>query len=238
MANAPEFTDDEIELVLKSLPSGLSQRRQKLLPKILREWNQTELRSHLSLEPRAVTRKRIEKVQAVDEAASDLLRALDALDEIERNVIVDRIVRHEWSNSAEAKFPQVKQQLGMVHNFLSRLNSAGPSQIRKLRAHNFAAYFVLMDIAGIFEWLTDREATRQVDRAGKGGKGDFGPFWDFAKVIWPLVFHNGIYGLSSAMKNWAFAREHYDEESPLIPNIRLRHPIWRLSKPKSFKVAM
>lgn len=159
MANAPEFTDDDIELVLKSLPSGVSRRRQKLLPKILREWGQTELRSHLSLEPLAVTRKRRKKVQAVDEPASDLLRALDALDEIEWNVIVDRIVRHEWSNSAEAKFPKVKQQLGMVHNFLSRLNSAGPSQTRKLPARNFAAYFVLMDIAGIFEWLTDMEAT-------------------------------------------------------------------------------
>lgn len=129
------------------------------MPKILREWGQTELRSHLSLEPLAVTRKRRKKVQAVDEPASDLLRALDALDEIEWNVIVDRIVRHEWSNSAEAKFPKVKQQLGMVHNFLSRLNSAGPSQTRKLPARNFAAYFVLMDIAGIFEWLTDMEAT-------------------------------------------------------------------------------
>ena len=98
MANAPEFTDDEIELVLKSLPSGVAPRQQKLLPRILREWNQTELRSHLSLEPRAVTRKRIEKVQAVEKPASDLLRALDALDEIERNAIVDRIVRHERSD--------------------------------------------------------------------------------------------------------------------------------------------
>ena len=159
MANAPEFTDDEIELVLKSLPSGVAPRQQKLLPRILREWNQTELRSHLSLEPRAVTRKRIEKVQAVEKPASDLLRALDALDEIERNAIVDRIVRHERSDSAEAKFLRVKQELGRVHNFLSRLNSAGPSQTRKLPARNFAAYFVLMDIAGIFEWLTDMEAT-------------------------------------------------------------------------------
>ena len=238
MANTPKFTDDDIELVLKSLPREVNQRRRKLLPKILREWGQTELPSHLSLEPRAVTRKRIEKVHAVDGPASDLLRALDALDEIERNVIVDRIVRHEWSNSAVAKFPKVKQQLGMVHNFLSRLNSAGPSQTPELRAHNFAAYFVLMDIAGIFEWLTDTEATRQVDRAGKGGKGDIGPFWDFAKVIWPLVFHNGTYGLSAAMKNWASARSEYGEQSSLILNIRLRHPCWRLSRPKSFKVTM
>jgi hypothetical protein len=109
MANAPKFTDDDIELVLKSLPREVNQRRRTLLPKILREWGQTELPSHLSLEPRAATRKRIEKVHAVDGPASDLLRALDALDEIERNVIVDRIVGHEWSNSAEAKFPEVKQ---------------------------------------------------------------------------------------------------------------------------------
>jgi hypothetical protein len=82
----------------------------------------------------------------------------------------------------------------MVHDFLSRLTSVGPSETRKLPARNSAAYFVLMDIAGIFEWLTDVEATRQVDRAGKGGKGDIGPFWDVASAITSRSFPTTIQG--------------------------------------------
>jgi hypothetical protein len=67
-----------------------------------------------------------------------------------------------------------------------------------------------------------------VDREGKGGKGDAGPFWDFAKTIWPLVFRNGTHGLSAAMKNWADARKRFGEESALMANIALRHPTWGL----------
>jgi hypothetical protein len=84
----------------------------------------------------------------------------------------------------------------------------------------------LRDIAQIFEWLTGMKATRQVDRKGEGGKGDIGPFWEFAKAIWPLVFRNGKHGLSNAMKNWAEARKKFDEGSSLMANIALRHPIW------------
>lgn len=150
------------------------------------------------------------------------------LDELGRNVIVDRIIRYQKSNSADAKFPHVKQELELVHNFLKRLSLAPSSEIRSPARRNYAAYFVLSDIAGIFEWATGQKATRQVDREGKGGKQDFGTFWEFAKAIWPLVFRNGTHGLSAAMKNWAHARIHFGEQSAVIRNIQLRHPTWGL----------
>jgi hypothetical protein len=223
-----KFTDEDIELVLKSVPNVVDQQRQKLLAKILREWSHIELPDHLLLEPRSIARNRITGIQAVEERASDFLNALDALDEIGRNVIVDQIIRHQKPNSADAKFSRAKQELELVHNFLKRLSSVPSRPIRNLPPRNYAAFFVISDIAEIFEWLTGLKATRRVDREAEGGKQDTGPFWDFAKTIWPLVFRNGTYGLSAAMKNWAAARKHYGERSALIVNIALRNPEWGL----------
>src|SRR5262249_59764217 len=62
---------------------------------------------------------------------------------------------------------------------------------------NICAYLVMMDLVAIFEWLTGRKATREVDRdLGK----DTGPFWHFAAAVWPHVSGEGRYGLSAAMK--------------------------------------
>jgi hypothetical protein len=74
----------------------------------------------------------------------------------------------------------------------------------------------MMDIAAIFEWLTDRKATREVDRIN--GK-ETGQFWHFAAAVWPWVFGKGVSGLPAAMKNWEKWHLRFGEESQLIRNI-------------------
>jgi hypothetical protein len=125
-----------------------------------------------------------------------------------------------------AEFNRVKDDLAKVHDFLTRL---APIQFHtaKIPQRNYVAYLVIGDIAVIFEWLTNTKATRQVDRDSSR---DTGPFWRFAETIWPVVFRNGAYGLSSAMKNWAKARKKFQEESMVIANIALRHPTWGVFK--------
>jgi hypothetical protein len=59
----------------------------------------------------------------------------------------------------------------------------------------------MMDIAAVFEYLTDTEAVRQVDRNTHDEKG---PFRDFAGAIWSVLFTSDD-GLSAALKNWAMA---------------------------------
>jgi hypothetical protein len=81
----------------------------------------------------------------------------------------------------------------------------------------------MKDIAAIFEWLTNIEATRQVDRISGVGAG---PFWQFAAAIWPVVFGEADDGLPAAMKNWSSYRKRYGERSALIANIAMRHPTW------------
>jgi hypothetical protein len=123
---------------------------------------------------------------------------------------------------------QIKKEIGALRNFLIRLASAEPNAPLKFkRGHprNYIAYLVILDTAALFEWLTETEAIRQVDR--ESGK-EIGPFWKFAGAIWPLVFRRGNSGLSAAIKNWAYARKRFDEEPALIANIALRHPPWGL----------
>jgi len=123
---------------------------------------------------------------------------------------------------------EMKERLKDEDDFLRKLAAATARLIDELdeslsgrRPRNIRAYLVMMDLVAIFEWLTGRKATREVDRAlGK----DTGPFWDFAAAVWPHMFGKGRYGLSAAMKNWKKWHSLYGEESPFIRNMAMRHP--------------
>ena len=79
MANGdatPVFTDRDVRLIAKSLPNEVCPRRLELLPDVLREWSRNELREHLSRESAATIRKRIERMESVEDHARGLLQAL------------------------------------------------------------------------------------------------------------------------------------------------------------------
>jgi len=97
----------------------------------------------------------------------------------------------------------------------------------KGQPRNVRAYLVMLDLAAIFEWLTDRKATRQVDRITND---ETGHFWNFAAAVWPLVFGHGCDGLKSAMKNWKALRLKHNENSPFMLNV-LRHLEWGVFTP-------
>jgi hypothetical protein len=189
----------------------LSKRRSELLPKILREWNSTDLREHLSRESRPIIQARIKKLESVRKRAERLLEALNAIDELGRVVIRRQMILADGLEGT---------------TFLTNLVRMRPKEVWNLKAGqppNLAAYFVLKDAADIFEWFTGLKATREVDRDSYK---DTGPFWDFASALWPVVFGRGIEGLSSALKNWAHDSVQFDERSALIANIAMRNPTW------------
>jgi hypothetical protein len=229
---AVRFADLDVDQIIQSLPNGVAQKRLKLLPEILHEWGRTELPRHLSLESLKIIRDRGKKVEVFEKRARALLQAFDALDDLGLQRVAHRMATDETSNIAQT---DLQQELGALCNFLTRLASAEPHASQKSKRgqpRNYVAYLVILDIAAIFEWLTKTKPTREVDREGKGGKGDIGPFWKFAEAIWPLVFCKGRFGLSSAIKNWAGLEKDWKrkrsegEKSPLINNIALRHPSW------------
>jgi hypothetical protein len=229
--SAPEFNDRAIKQLRASLPKGIGQRRLNLLPLILNEWSRTDLREHFSRETRATSRKRYAQLTKVGNCATHLRQALEALDPPGRAWIAQEIGREEGSplfSVSRERLAEMKERLKDEGDFLRKLAAAKVRLIDELdeslsgrRPRNIRAYLVMMDLVAIFEWLTGRKATREVDRdLGK----DTGPFWHFAAAVWPHVFGKGRYGLSAAMKNWKKWHSRYGEESPFVRNMAIRHP--------------
>jgi hypothetical protein len=214
------------------LPKPLCTRRSKLLPKILKEWASTELEEHLSRESRAEIRERIKRLDTVTKLARQLREALDKLDQLDRSSIVLQIIRKERGTEEIGRNELIHRTalLMWLSDYLARVGGVRPSEIWKPgrgQPPNIAAYLVLQDAAEIFEWLTGVRATREVDRDDKT---ETGPFFQFASILWPVIFRKGTEGLPAAMKNWAAWRKEYNERSALIVNISARRPRWGLFK--------
>jgi hypothetical protein len=226
---APIFNECAVKQICDSLPKGIDQRRLDLLPRVLNEWSGTLLREHLSRDTPATRRKRDARLTKVGKYATHLRQALEAIDQRGKSWIAQEIGREGGSSLfsvSRERHAEMEEWLRQEDDFLRKLAAAtltlieedkpGPGQPR-----NIGAYLVMMDLVAIFEWLTGRKATREVDRdLGK----DTGPFWLFAAAVWPHVFGKGRYGLSSAMKKWREWHSQYGEESQFVRNMAMRYP--------------
>jgi hypothetical protein len=227
------FSAQIIERLAVSLPEPICERRRELLPQILHEWSRTDLQKHLSMDSRATIRAQIRRLEQVRECARELLHALNAVDENDRNVIVHEMLMRrsslevrlsgflEASRGSRVAWANLKRRLEEETYFLAQLAAVAPEKVWELgdgRPRNLAAYFVLRDAAAIFAWFTNEKATREVDRDDHTHTG---PFFQFASALWPVVFEKGTHGLSAAMKNWAGAGSR---PSALMANMDLRHP--------------
>jgi hypothetical protein len=103
-------------------------------------------------------------------------------------------------------------------------NDWAPPQLRDAMLQR---YLVLMDLAAIFQWATGQHAGRKIrtDASEDEGK-PYGPFWEFARAAWSIIFGSER-GLDYAMRIWAKGQTDFGGRSPLIENMRLRHPEWR-----------
>jgi hypothetical protein len=217
------------EALVRILPKPLSQHRRELLPRILQEWDHTDLRQHLSRESRAIIRKRINRLEEVKANARRLSDALNKCDQRDQTAILAQMLIAErkriWDVS-RTEFSDRRARLTEEVDYLAKLTAITPKeswQLSRGRPRNIATYQVLQDAAAMFEWLTDTDATREVDRM-EGTES--GPFFQFVSILWPVVFRKGVAGLPAAMKNWAAGRSKYNEQSALIANIKLRYPTW------------
>jgi hypothetical protein len=233
MASAPEFTDRYIKAIVDSLPDGVDQKRQKLLGKILREWAETDLPVYLSEPSTEIKRARTKRFDVVAKCSEALLKALDAVENNhERFWIFREMIRGDGQRSSQAELARLKSQLKEIRSFLDKLSNSSVAAGKLWKQgvgqpRNNAASLVLMDIIAIYEWVTGRKASRQVD---SNTFEDTGPFWRFAIAIWPPVFGNGDYGLSAAIKKWddATKKKLKGTRSPLLANIAMRQPNWRI----------
>jgi hypothetical protein len=226
----PQFSEHAVELIKASLPAGIDPRRLELLPLILNEWSRTDLREHLSRESRKIVRKRYNQLKNIGKYANDLWQELEALDQRGISWIAQEITCEDGNtlfSVSREKLSEMKERL--EGDFLRKLAAATVRLIEELdeslsgrRPRNIPAYLVMLDLAAIFEWLTDRKAARGVDRTDHT---ETGPFWRFAESVWPVAFGT-TRGLKAAMKNWAKARKSYHEHSSFLLNLPLRRPEW------------
>jgi hypothetical protein len=232
VAPAPNWTRVAAELE-RALPQPVSKRRRNLLRKILKEWSRSDLREHLSRESRAVTRERLKKLQLIRDGAKNLQEAICTIESDDVAALVAQLLMtggrhpHEFNRG---ELTQKSVELDQHFRFIAELSQIRPKEFWKLGRGgppNLQAYFVLQDAAAIYEWITGEAATRNVDR---GTGTDVSPFFQFASVLWPIIFGKDIRGLKASMKKWAKWR--HDERSALVVNIALRHPDWRLFEGK------
>jgi hypothetical protein len=228
MESDPDWSGISDALV-RVLPKPVRKRRCKLLPQILQEWSRTDLKEHLSLESRAITRQRIKKMEVVQKRARKLQEALGAIESDTRAALVAQMIIAEGrrpNDAGRADFRDQVARLSEEVEFLSKLAAVAPKEFWKLtRGHprNVCAYLVLKDAAALFEWLSGIKATREVSRDDGT---ETGPFFHFTSILWPTIFRNDVVGLPAAMKNWAQLRRTHDEQSALVVNMALRHPSW------------
>jgi hypothetical protein len=235
-----EFSDEIVERIADSLPAPLTPRHRELLPNILREWSNNELRRHLSWGSRAQEHRLAdERVDAAAECFRQAMKALNDLNEDERRRWVSRMFQAQGRDffdldryPSRSEFADEARRLNEESVFLAKYAAIEPPRPRR-RGHpqNIPAYLALQDAASIFEWYSGRKAARGVqvvehDGIGKARANEAGPFHRFASVLWPALFGDGTSGLTAAMKNWASWRRKYGERSALVANIDLRHREW------------
>jgi hypothetical protein len=183
------------------LPKPLCTRRCELLPQVLQEWERSSLGEHLSREPRANTNQRVKKLDTVTSLARQLKEALNKLEQVDRSAIVLQMIRAE-GGTKEVSWKELAIRIAWLEylsEYLARVACVQTTEIWKPgpgQPRNIAAYLVLQDAAAIFEWLTRKQATREVDRDNHA---ETGPFFQFASILWPVIFQEGTAGLSAAI---------------------------------------
>jgi hypothetical protein len=85
--------------IQNGLPKPLNERRCRLLPEILSEWERTDLQRHRSQESRTEIRAKVKKLETVKKSALQLMKALDNVDESGHADIVFQMVIAERGGS-------------------------------------------------------------------------------------------------------------------------------------------
>ncbi len=226
-----DFTDRDVGLISAELPAGCDPRRVELLPQILREWARRDLQEYFERESPLTKRKyrdRRERLARLGGVAVRLLEMVDGLDRGDRLTLAAQIGIAAGQRPFEAIFSKANEErVGKARDYIALVAAGGRLPLEaptRGQPRNILSYLIMMDLAAIYEWLVDADASRRVDRITHE---EAGPFREFAGALWSVVFHSDD-RLSAALKNWAEARKKYGESSPVMFNMDLRHPEWGL----------
>jgi hypothetical protein len=222
-----EFTDRDIRLIVHSLPRDVDQKRVEMLPFLLREWAQVDLRWHFVGTPLPVLARQRKGMAKIAKQAALLIEALDALDGFGRWKLVELVgVVEGLAEGAifrnEANKRKVEEWRRLTTTIATAAGLPQPKP-RKGQPRNEVAALVLMDLAALFGYVTGKRPARDVPRTGEDAHKESGPFLEFARAVWPVIFQKGDFGLLSQLREWA---DHGSNWSMLMSGIALRRPEW------------
>ena len=220
----PTFSDEDVRRIVNSLPASAKPQRVQAMEGILREWSRVELPNHLSRKSLRLEWKQTNQtLMKIEKHAQELLQEIEALDGysyILTTLASARFRQHQPTSTGRDEEDRAERRVDEGLTFLRTLSTLA-SKAKRGQPPNITAYLVMLDAAAIYEWVSGRKPTREVDRVTNK---ETGPFRTFLEALWPVVFGNGIHGLQAAMRRWEEARK-YNEKSALIANIRLRIPL-------------
>jgi len=188
--------------------------RVALLPEILRAWADEDLREHLSLEGRVAKRQREKRLRSVGARAQKLIKAIEALDhtgffdsalEPQMRRAGTSLLKTEITAAKRRRDGAISWMVDLAEVFNGSEYESANGKKRKPPPDKATRYYlVMLDLGAIFELVSGEEPRRRVDfDSGK----TYGPFADFAAVVWLVVFGN-IRGLSYAVRVWADEMTH------------------------------
>ena len=227
------FADKELDQIARALPASASAHRLSLLPNVLREWAENYLPEYAVVANSRFALEQTKRLAKVGSAAVTLQAAMAVLKPDDLTSIALEMGRTDGSVPMRDRLEHFTEKLMEQSRSLPYLIDGVASLQKRMksgpgRPRNIITYLVLRDIAAIYEWVSGDKARREVDRA-RGT--EIGAFYHFADAIWPLVFSSADDGLPAAMKNWSLARRRFREASPLLINIRMNYPSWRILDP-------
>jgi hypothetical protein len=228
-----------------SLSGYVSGPKEALLPLILLEWARVDLEVHLNEPTPEQVRAERQHLEKLARQATEFAETVSALSPTARFMMagcrLEAFAPIEPGSAVYVPKPNVKYaQIREAEHCLGE----EPARLRKLamaateasatwqplsmRHNTTIRYLILQDLTAIFEYATGEKASRKVrvDPHPDAGR-EYGVFWDFTSAVWRTVF-GSTRGLGYAMQSWTEARAEYSEQSPVIGNIGLRHPEWRV----------
>jgi hypothetical protein len=232
------FSNQQLGKLVSALPDCTSRHRRAVLRRILKEWSQRDLEEHLSEAEARQVRAERRQLEKLGRQADVLAQTLSVLDLDCRFAIASQLVQPGANTRTIGPgFRPVKRMDRFVEKCPARLRQLARAAALTadvwtpppLRAETLRRHLVLQDFAAIFEWATGLRAGRRVrtdvseDDAGK----EYGPFYDFARAVWPMIFGSEK-GLGNAIRTWAKLRAQHPQRSPVIANMHMRHPEWRI----------
>jgi hypothetical protein len=225
------FTDRDVKAILSHV-SVADPKKLERLGDVLEDWAKHDMRRAFSIYPdKVVARDRLKAIRSVIKHAEGLREALENFEKFNGSSwliwkLIEGHADDSYSNAEALQAARLAEQISFLPKLETAAKSIQPGFAKAVdQRRNIPAYLLLLDMAAIFEWLTDRPAQRgSYDRPH--------PFDDVVGVLWSAAFGKAN-GLEAAMKNWAKYRKKFKDKSPVIFNISHRHPDWRLLNRKS-----